>query len=107
MDDPDELRGDIEFGLTLKQDVKELPFFIAAFSASGPSGSRPKPIVINTLEVNGEELTWVQSGPTSGRVILPEMTPAGTKLVVRLAWTSNTILRLSPSYAYLPRQGLI
>jgi hypothetical protein len=105
---PEELHGDVEFGLTLKQDVKDLPFFIISFRDRGiTDSSRPKPIVVNSVQVDGEEVTWVQTGEVSGRVILPEVMPAGSKIKLRMDWTSRAILSYTHSYSYLPRQGWI
>ncbi len=103
---PEELHGDVTFGLTLKQDVQNLPFYIISFRERAiGSGGKAKPIAVSSVEVNGEPATWVQTGPVSGRVILPEPMPAGTKLQVRMDWKSNTILKFTHSYSYLPRQG--
>ena len=103
---PEELHGDVEFGLTLKQDIQDLPFYIISFRERAiGGGGRAKPIIVNSVSVNGEPVTWVQTGSVSGRVILPETMPAGSKIKLRMDWKSNTILKFTHSYSYLPRQG--
>jgi len=100
------LHGNVEFDLTLKQEGRDLPFFIIANRdrALG-SGDKAKPIIVSSIEVDGEPVTWVQTGSMSGRVLLPEVMPAGSRVKVRMDWKSNTILNYTHSYSYLPRQG--
>jgi hypothetical protein len=104
--DPEKVQGNVEFGLKLKQDTVDLPFFIVSWNDRGPAGQdRPKPIIVNSIAVDGEEATWVQYGPISGTVVLPKPVPAGTKVTVRLDWESRTLLKLTHSYSYVPRIG--
>jgi hypothetical protein len=86
--------------------MDNLPFFIISFSNRGPGGQdRPKPIVVNSIEVDGEEATWVQYGPIAGTVVLPKPMAAGSRVKVRMDWESRALLKLTHSYSYVPRIG--
>ena len=104
-DIPEELHGNVEFGLRLKQKLTELPFFIISNADRRSTKDQPKPIVVNAIEVDGEERTWVQTGAISGRVVLKQEMPADSHIKVRMDWKSSTLLKLTPSYSYMPRGG--
>lgn len=101
--DAEKLQGDVEFRLVVRQDTDKLPFGIVSFA--GGAGDRPKPITVNSIRVNGEEVTWVKTGATGGIFGLPEMVKAGTKVDVRMQWESRAILKYTSSYSYMSRQG--
>ncbi len=64
--DAEKVQGDVEFGLVLRQDTDKLPFGIISNRRGG--GSRPKPITVNSIRVEGDEVTWIKTGPTGGIV---------------------------------------
>ncbi|HXV77353.1 MAG TPA: hypothetical protein VD788_13625, partial [Candidatus Polarisedimenticolaceae bacterium] len=103
--DVEQLQGDVEFGLRLAQETDTLPFGIISFDIG--SGGEPKPITVNSIRVDGRELTWVKTGPLTGIAILPEKMPAGSRVDVRMHWESQAILKFTSSYSYLPRQGWV
>lgn len=102
---PETLLGDVEYTLRLKRPVKELPFLILSDLRNLNSGDDPKPIVVNSITVDDKELTWVQTGPLGGRVVLEEELPADSRIKVRMDWRSETLLKMSHSYSYIPRGG--
>lgn len=106
VEDPETLAGDITFGLRLKQDLRELPFFIISFAErSAVGGDRPPPLYVNAIQMDGKDLTWIKTGAVTGTVILPEPMRAGDLVTLRMSYSSRGILNYTPSYSYLSRIG--
>ena len=106
LDDPEMIEGDLEFGLTIKQEVRELPFFIISFTDRNLTGNdKTAPLSVNSVQMNGEELTWVRTSPLSGRVILPEKVPAGTKVKLRMNFATRAMKKYTHSFSAMSRQG--
>lgn len=106
LEDSEMIEGDVEFGLTLKQDVQELPFAIISFSDRGVAGgTRTPPLLVNSIQMDGEELTWVKSGTFSGLVVLPEKMPAGSRIKLRMNFGTRALLKYTHSYTYMNRGG--
>lgn len=98
--------GDVDFGLTLKQNVRELPFFINSFSERDLVGKdKPAPLFVNSIQLDGKELTWVSTGSTSGRVILPQEMPAGSNLKLRMNYSTKGMRKYTHSFSYVDRFG--
>ena len=106
LDDPEIIEGDLEFGLTIKQEVEELPFFIISFSDRNlTGGDKAAPLSVNSVQMDGEELTWVRTSPLSGRVILPEKVPAGTRIKLRMIFATRAMKKYTHSFSAMNRQG--
>ena len=100
------LRAGIDFTLRLKKDAREIPFFLQSMDDVGDS-DRATGITVNSLEgADGEVLVYVKRGPTGGYVVLPEETPAGTELLVRMEYeTEGSIRKQTPTFSYVERGG--
>jgi len=104
--DSETLAADLQIGVTIKQAVRELPFSIIAFRPSGTfSQNKPAPLFVNSIRLDGQELTWVRTGGSSGRVVLPSELPAGTKIALEMNYSTRAIIKYTPSFSYLSRFG--
>jgi len=104
--DPETLSADLEIGVTLKQPVRDLPFSIIAFRPTPTlQQNRPAPLFVNSIRLDGEELTWVRAGGSSGRVVLPREMPAGSKFTLSMEYSTRAIIKYTPSFSYLSRFG--
>ncbi|MFQ5671145.1 MAG: M1 family metallopeptidase [Acidobacteriota bacterium] len=107
--DSEAMAGDLHFGLTLKRDLREIPFHIAQLSrgsSSGKDAKHPRMIINSIRDGDDHELTWVKTGPVSGLVVLPALARAGTKLSLHVQFENKAcIYKLTPSYSYLDRGG--
>jgi hypothetical protein len=109
LENSDEMKGDVTFGVHFKQDMKEIPFFIARVRPTGgdtSEGKDPKMFVNSVQDADGNELTWVRTSPVSGLIVLKEEVKAGARELVRMQWEARDALRkLNPSYSNLSRGG--
>ncbi len=104
--DPETLSAALKIGLTLKQSVRDLPFSIIAFRETRTlSRNKPAPLFVNSIRLDGQELTWVRTGGSSGRVVLPKEMPAGSKLTLEMKYATRAIIQYTPSFSYLSRFG--
>ena len=60
---------------------------------------------MNSIRLDGQELTWVRTGGSSGRMVLPKEMPAGSKLTLDLNYSTRAIIKFTPSFSYLSRFG--
>ena len=107
--DAELLKADITYNLQIKRDLQELPFSLYNV------GRRPSPkaverkgaISVNAVQLgDGEDLTWVRRGSSSGWIVFPEELPAGSEIILRMAYqTTGSIYKLNPSYSYVDRGG--
>jgi hypothetical protein len=103
---PELLRADVEYGLTLKEDTELLPFFISTSDPSaGPNSRRPAPFSVDSVRLEGEELTWVQFGRDSGLAVLPKPIQAGTRINLGLSYSARAIYRATHSYSIVDRHS--
>ncbi len=106
--DAETLAADVAIGLKLKKDVRELPFSIIAFRETRSLGrNRPAPLFVNSIRLDGEELTWVRTGGSSGRVILPHEVKAGSSITLDMDYSTRAIIKYTPSFSYVSRFGWI
>lgn len=107
LEDPEKLRGDITYGLELKRDTRELPFFIATIPAGGADEetvTNPT-LFVNSIRHDGSEMTWVRTGPFSGIAMLPEVMPAGTRIELEMDFESRVIFKVNHAYSAMARGG--
>ena len=71
LEDPEMLNGRIRYGVRLKKDLKELPFFVATIRRSAEDKFNNPTLYVNSVELDGKELTWVRTSAFSGLVLLP------------------------------------
>lgn len=106
LEDPEMIDGDVEFGLTLKQAVRELPFSMASPNEEYPVGKRKSgSLFVNAVQLDGKELTWVRTGRGSGMVILPTEMPANTRIELRMNYATQGMKKHTDSYSYVERFG--
>jgi hypothetical protein len=106
LDDPEKISGDVEFGLLTKQDdVREIEFVIATIRAGEDEQQRKPSLTVNSIQLDGKELTWVRTGPYQGLMVLPEPVPAGTRLNVRMDFDARVIEKINHAYSAMLRGG--
>jgi hypothetical protein len=105
VDDPEMVSARVEYGLNIKHDTNVLPFVIATDSNRVDEDYRRATLFVNSLRINGEELTWVQQHSFGGFAVLPETAKAGSKLEVEMVFDTQAIRKYTPSYSALARFG--
>jgi hypothetical protein len=105
IDNSEMVKGDIEFGLTVKQDLQELPFFIASIPRGDGENFKRSTLWVNSVQHNGQELTWVKTSPFSGIVVLPEPVPAGTRINLRMDFATRALYKRNHAYYQMNRFG--
>jgi hypothetical protein len=111
LEDAEQLTADITFTIETKRELRELPFFIVRVrqTESERKDAKKPQLLINSIEdAQGREMTWVKTGPISGRVILPEKVPAKTPLTIRMQFENKAALyKFTPTFSYVSRFGWI
>jgi hypothetical protein len=106
LDDPEMLEADIEFGIELKQPLRILPFFIAAIPSRSFTGkNKARELFVNSVQLDGEELTWVRTSQLGGLVVLPEEMPAGSKINLRMDFKTRAMWKWTHSFTVVSRFG--
>ncbi len=105
-DDPEMLEADIEFGIELKQPLRILPFAIAAIPTRSFTGkNKARELFVNSVQLDGEELTWVRTSQLGGLVVLPEEMPAGSKINLRMDFKTRAMVKYTHSFTVVNRFG--
>jgi hypothetical protein len=103
---PEMLSADIEFGILLKHSIRELPFAIASVPQRSFSGkNKQRTLHVNSVQLDGQELTWTRTGQLGGLVVLPQEMPAGTLLKLRMNFDTRALVKLNPSFTEVSRFG--
>lgn len=109
LEDVETISGDITYGMTIKRELRELPFFISRIRFQGEEEKdtkNPRMFINSIQDADGNELTWAKLGAFGGLVIFPKPVPAGAKVTLRLQFTNlDSIYKLNPSYSYVDRGG--
>jgi hypothetical protein len=108
LDENLEVSGDITYTLTVKRELDYLPFAIArADVASDIEAAKNPRLFVNSIQDgNGNELSWVKRGGYDGLVLFPKPVPAGTKMTLRMRFTSlDSIRQVNPSFTAMDRGG--
>ncbi len=108
LDDAEAVEGDITYKMTLKRELRELPFSISRrqFPGETQDVKNPKMFINSVQDGDGNELTWVRVGAAGGLVVFPKAMPAGTELALRLQFRNlDSISKLNPSYSSMDRGG--
>ncbi len=103
------LSGDLTYGMTVKQTLRELPFNISRLRRPGDEQKEtrnPKMIIKSITDGDGDELSWVKTGSYSALILFPKPVAAGTKTVVKMQFTNlDSIYQVNPSYSAMDRGG--
>jgi hypothetical protein len=106
LDDPEMLEADIEFGIELKQPLRILPFFIQAIPSRSFTGkNKARELFVNSVQLDGEELTWVRTSQLGGLVVLPEEMPAGSKVNLSMDFKTRAMVKYTHSFTVVSRFG--
>lgn len=109
LDNEDALIGDVTYGMTIKQTLRELPFQISRMRRPGDEQAEtknPKMTISSIIDGEGNELSWVKTGTASALIIFPKPVPAGSKVTLRMKFTNlDSIYRVNPSYSMMDRGG--
>lgn len=111
LEDESTIEGDFNYELTIKQKVSDLPFRISRLRQPGDEQAETKQpkMTINILQDgDGNDLTWVKTGPFSARIIFPKALEPGQKLKLRMAFRNqDSVYKVNPSYLAMDRLGWI
>lgn len=108
LEDAERLFADVTFTLTVKHAQRDYPFYVNRLLQRGNDSSQKNPrMTLHSIrDGEGNDLSWVRTGPVSGRVVLPDAPKVGSKLTLRVRFTSlDSIIKLTPSYSYVDRSG--
>jgi hypothetical protein len=109
LDNEDGLTGDLTYGMTIKQTLRELPFHISRMRRPGDEQretKNPRMTISFIQDGEGNELSWVKLGASSALVVFPKPVPAGTRVTLRMKFTNtDSIYRINPSYSMMDRGG--
>jgi hypothetical protein len=109
LEDASTMRADLAYKLNMLQPV-DLVFFniqqIGAFRDETKDAKDPALDIELIEDGEGQELTFVKWGATSGYIILPREVSSGEELIVHVKYTnSDAIYKLNPFYSYVSRGG--
>jgi len=109
IEESERLRADVTFTMVTRMPLQEVRFNMVRLTRGRSASSEnknPRMTINSFQDGEGNELTWMKTGPVSGYVILPEELPAGSELTLRVQFINDdAIYRLTPSYTYLARTG--
>ena len=106
LDNPEMLEADILFGIELKQPVRELPFVIQSIPRRDFDGkNKPRELFVNSVQLDGKEITWTRTSQLGGVVVLPEEMPAGSKLNLRMGFKTRAMVRWTNAFTEVSRFG--
>lgn len=106
--DAEVLSGDLEIGIVLKQPVRVLPFFIQAIPRQEFTGNaKPRELFVNSVQLEGQELTWTKTSQLGGLVVLPQEMPAGSELKLRMNFDTRALYKVNSTFTYVSRFGWI
>ncbi len=109
LEDAEVVKGNLTYGMTIKRDLREMPFRISRLRRPGEDTQEvknPKMFIDSIQEGQANELTWVRTGAFAGLVIFPDTLVKDTKVSLRLQFTNlDSIYKLNPSYSFMDRGG--
>lgn len=105
VNDPEMVSANIDFGLNIKHDIDVLPFFIATTTDRTDESYKRATLIVNSIRVNGEEVTWVKTSSFGGIAVLPKVAEAGSQLEISVSFDTKAIRKVTPSYSGLARFG--
>ena len=105
VNDPEMVSANIDFGLNIKHDIDVLPFFIATTTDRTDESYKRATLIVNSIRVNGEEVTWVKTSSFGGIAVLPKVAVAGSQLEISVSFDTKAIRKINTSYSGLARFG--
>ncbi len=106
LEDAERLDADINFKLNIKQPIQVLPFSIVGFNRFGAGGgTKPPQVNVNLVQIDGQDLSYVKTGATSGYVLLPEPAKAGDQINLRMEFDTKAIRKLNYAFSQMARFG--
>jgi hypothetical protein len=109
LEDEMALNGDLTYGMTIKQTSRELPFNISRMRRPGDEqkeSKNPTMVIKSIADGDGNELSWVKTGPYSALIIFPKAVSAGTKLTLKMQFLNmDSVYKVNPSYSAMDRGG--
>ncbi|ANM30262.1 hypothetical protein ABI59_12725 [Acidobacteria bacterium Mor1] len=106
LEDAERLDADINFKLNIKQPIQVLPFSIVGFNRFGAGGgTKPPEVNVNLVQMDGQDLSYVKTGATSGYVLLPEPAKAGDQINLRMEFDTKAIRKLNYAFSQMARFG--
>lgn len=104
--DPEMLEADIVFGIELKQPLRELPFFIQSRPQRSATGSdKARELYVNSVQLDGEELTWTRTSQLGGLIVLPTEMPAGSKINIHMDFKTRAMIKYNHAFTQVSRFG--
>ncbi len=108
LEDPEAMVADLSYRLRAKRDLTYLDFSIIRlkFNTEAKALAHPQLLVNSIQDGQGREMTWVRTGPISGRIVLSEPLKKGRQRTLRIRFKNlDCIYDLSDSYKGLARFG--
>ena len=106
LEDPEVYKANIDYVITVKQDAERMPFFIANVPTGNSSeDSQRAQFFINSILLEGEEVTWVKTSPASGLLVFPEEIKAGTKIALSMDFSTRGIRKVNHATSLTYRGG--
>jgi hypothetical protein len=105
VNDPELVSANVDYGLNIKHDIDVLPFFIATTTDRFDEDYKRATLFVNSIRINGQELTWVKTNSFGGIAVLPQVAKAGSKLEISVSFDTQAIRKFTPSYSALARFG--
>ncbi|MDH3785281.1 MAG: hypothetical protein OEV00_08140, partial [Acidobacteriota bacterium] len=105
IDDPEWVKAKIEFGVTVKDDLRELQFFIANAPRGDDTNFRRPSLQVNAVQMDGKDMTWIKTGAFGGLVIFPETVKAGETVYLTMDFATRAIRKYNVAFSQLARFG--
>ena len=105
INDPEMVSATVDYGLNIRQDLDVLPFFIATTTDQFDEDYKRATLFVNSIRINGEEVTWVKLNSFGGIAVLPEVAQEGSTLEVSVSFETKAIRQYTHSYSQLARFG--
>jgi len=103
------LRADLTYELRARRPLQAVDFDLAAFSPDrkGVSESKHPRLQVDLLQDGeGNDLTWVKTGPASGRVKLAREVAGGETITLKVGMENrDCVYKFTPHYFYVARSG--
>lgn len=107
--DADTMNCDLTYKINVRRELDILNFAIVRVrGTNGERSDNKKPSLRVELMEDGEgnELTYIRRGATSGLIVLPKTAQPGDLLTIHVRFENqNSLYQLNPSYSYVSRSG--
>ncbi|UCF67934.1 MAG: hypothetical protein JSV80_01160, partial [Acidobacteriota bacterium] len=111
LDDSESMRGDVTYKMRTLRELDYLDFYLAegVRILFDVKEMKDQQLIVNSIEMDdGQELTWLKTGGTSGRIVLPQRVAKDSEITLRMDFENrNCIYDLNDSYSGMDRGGWI